>query len=145
MVRLADLVASEQRAAETSTTSRRRFQDFLAEFRAAVVLVPFDDSGGLFSIRLGGIRWITAFSDEETLSRFLLMQHLYGERGYRAVLGARLLDHVAPAVSGPCGIALDAGSENGSVLPPVSGVVPEQATVEERLRSVGNGSREARA
>lgn len=141
MVRLADLVASEDVAAEVSTTSRQRFQDFLAEFRASVVLVPFDDSGGLFSTRLGGIRWIMAFSNEETLSRFLLMQHLYGERGYRAVLGARLLDAVAPAVPGPCGIALDAGSEDGSVLPPVAGVVPEQATVEQRLRSKVNGSR----
>ncbi|MDF4254577.1 MULTISPECIES: SseB family protein [unclassified Streptomyces] len=125
--------------------SRRRFQDFLAEFRAAVVLVPFDDNGGLFSIRLGGIRWIMAFSDEGTLSGFLLMQQLHGERGYRAVLGARLLDNIAPAVPGPCGVALDAGSEEGSLLPPVSGVVPEQATVEQRLRAEGNESRGMRA
>ncbi|NSC25589.1 SseB family protein [Streptomyces albus subsp. chlorinus] len=128
-----------------STASRRRFQDFLAGFRASVVLVPFDDGGGLYSIQLGGIRWITAFSSEETLSRFLLMRHLYGERGYRAVLGARLLDAVAPAVSGPCGIALDAGSENGRVLPPVAGVVPEQAAVEQRLRAEVNGSSGVRA
>ncbi|MFI8850131.1 SseB family protein [Streptomyces sp. 891-h] len=125
--------------------SRQRFEDFLAEFRASVVLVPFDDSGGLFSTRLGGIRWIMAFSSEETLSRFLLLRNLYGERGYRAVLGARLLDAVAPAVPDPCGIALDAGSVGGAVLPPVAGVVPEQATVEQHLRSEASGTRGVRA
>ncbi|WP_405805994.1 SseB family protein [Streptomyces sp. NBC_01187] len=129
MVRLADLVVGEEQAAEEAAETASQFQEFLREFRETTVLVPVDDRGGLWSADLGGIRWIMTFSDEETLSRFLLLRHEDGEREYHRVLGSRLLDAVVPAVPGPCGVALDPGSEHGAVLPPVAGVVPDRATV----------------
>ncbi|MCZ9338143.1 SseB family protein, partial [Streptomyces sp. TRM76130] len=51
------------------------------------------------------------------------------------VRGARLLDHVVPRASrmaGPVGVALDAGSPAGMVLPPVRGIVPDAAALDAR-------------
>ncbi|GAA2637563.1 SseB family protein [Streptomyces axinellae] len=129
-VRLTELVLAEERASQEAEDAGRRFQAFLREFRATAVLVPLDDAGGLWSAELGGIRWIMAFSDEEELSRFLLTRHEGGEREYRRILGSHLLDSVVPAVPGPCGVALDAAGEHGTVLPPVAGIVPDRATAE---------------
>ena len=129
-MRLTDLVLAEERASQEAEHAGRRFQEFLREFRAAAVLVPLDDAGGLWSAELGGLRWIMAFSDEEELSRFLLTRHEGGEREYRRILGSHLLDSVVPAVPGPCGVALDAAGEHGAVLPPVAGIVPDGATAE---------------
>jgi hypothetical protein len=46
------------------------------------------------------------------------------------VYGARLLDQVVPAVDGPVGIAVDAGTPAGLVLPPVTGIVPDAVAVD---------------
>ncbi|WP_309237872.1 SseB family protein [Streptomyces albidus (ex Kaewkla and Franco 2022)] len=142
-MRLADLVAAEQQTREDVAAARKEFLDFLDEFRHTPVLVPLDDQGALWSAEFSDIRWILAFSDEKALSRFA------GSRGdldvrqpatvtdegtqgwnYRRVMGRRLLCSVIPAVGRPCGVALDAGSEAGRVLPPVTGIVPDSATVD---------------
>lgn len=110
---------------------RRRFARLLGEFRRAAVLVPFDAHGSLWTADFHGVRWIVAFSDEEALSRFA---HAQGDAGreweFRTVLGARLLDVMVPMLAGPAGVALDAGSEEGMLFPPVEGVVPEVAVVD---------------
>lgn len=107
------------------------FAVLLGEFRRAAVLVPVDPYGSLWTAEQGGVRWICAFSNEETLERFARAR---GEADraweYRAVLGARLLDVMVPALGVPAGVALDAGSEDGMLLPPVAGVVPESAAVD---------------
>jgi hypothetical protein len=46
------------------------------------------------------------------------------------VLGARLLDVAVPATGVPCGVALDVGSEDGVLFPPVVGVVPDAVAVD---------------
>jgi hypothetical protein len=70
------------------------------------------------------------------LSRFALAQGDVGrEWVFRTVLGARLLDVMLP---GPAGVALDAGSDEGMLFPPVEGVVPEAAVVD-LDRKIGNG------
>lgn len=146
-VRLADLVTAEQQAREDAAATEQEFLEFLEGFRHTAVLVPLGEHGGLWSAELGGIRWIFAFSDEESLARFALARrdmeisqpalHDVARQGedqygweYQKLLGWRLLDSVVPAVGGPCGVALDAGSADGRVLPPVAGVVPDTATVD---------------
>ncbi|WP_234334815.1 SseB family protein [Streptomyces sp. NRRL S-118] len=113
------------------TSARREFAALLGEFRRTAVLVPVDPHGGPWIAEHGGVRWICAFSNEETLARFA---HARGEAGreweYRAVLGARLLDVLVPKLGVPAGVALDAGSEDGVVFPPVEGIVPDAAVVE---------------
>ncbi|MEU3724327.1 SseB family protein [Streptomyces sp. NPDC031705] len=105
-------------------------RDRLAEFRNRAVLVPHDEQGGLWTSRLGGLDWICAFSDEEALARFAQARDEAGrEWGYRRVLGARLLDDVIPALDFPCGVALDAAGPDGTVFPPVRGIVPDAAAV----------------
>ncbi|GAA1332114.1 hypothetical protein GCM10009647_072580 [Streptomyces sanglieri] len=49
---------------------------------------------------------------------------------YQAVLGARLLDVMVPMLPGPAGVALDAGSEDGMLFPPVAGIVPDSVAVD---------------
>ncbi|MFV2118299.1 SseB family protein [Streptomyces sp. Act-28] len=79
----------------------------------------------------GGVRWICAFSHEESLARFALAR---GEADraweYRTVLGARLLDAMVPLLGVPGGVALDAGSADGALFPPIRGVVPDAVAVD---------------
>jgi hypothetical protein len=110
--------------------ARREFAALLGEFRRTAVLVPLDDQQDALAAEFGGIRWILAFSDEESLARYALGRGDGArEWEYRTVLGARLLDVAVPGAGVPCGIALDAGSDDGMLFPPVSGIVPDEAAV----------------
>ncbi|MFB6873519.1 SseB family protein [Streptomyces sp. NPDC056323] len=111
--------------------ARREFAALLGEFRRTAVLVPLDGAGDLWSAEQGGVRWICAFSDEEALARFARARGDAGrEWVYRTVLGARLLDVMVPMLPGPAGVALDAGSEDGVLFPPVAGIVPDSVAVD---------------
>ncbi|MFF2526648.1 SseB family protein [Streptomyces liangshanensis] len=111
--------------------ARREFALVLDEFRRTTVLVPLDASGSPWSADRGGVRWICAFSDEEALARFAWAQGDAGrEWVYRTVRGARLLDVMVPKLGVPAGVALDAGSDDGALFPPVEGVVPDEAVVD---------------
>ncbi|QIP86020.1 SseB family protein [Streptomyces sp. Tu 2975] len=111
--------------------ARLRFMMLLEDFRDTAVLVPLDESGSLWTADFNGVRWICAFSDEEALSRFAHAQRDAGRVWeFRTVLGARLLDVMVPMLPGPAGVALDAGSDEGMLFPPVEGVVPEAAVVD---------------
>lgn len=114
-----------------AAAARREFAVLLGEFRRTAVLVPFDEHDSMWTADLNGVRWICAFSDEESLAAFARAR---GEAGrewtYRTVLGARLLDVMVPLLPGPGGVALDAGSEGGMLFPPVAGVVPDAVAVD---------------
>ncbi|MYT49665.1 SseB family protein [Streptomyces sp. SID7815] len=111
--------------------ARREFAVLLGEFRRTAVLVPLDGAGDLWSADLNGVRWICAFSDEEALARFALARGESGrEWAYRTVLGARLLDVMVPMLPSPGGVALDAGSRDGMLFPPVAGIVPDAVAVD---------------
>ncbi|MFE5715408.1 SseB family protein [Streptomyces sp. NPDC056501] len=120
--------------------ARREFARLLGEFRRTAVLVPFDESESLWTADFNGVRWICAFSDEGALARFAVAR---GEAGrewtYRTVLGARLLDVMVPMLPGPGGVALDAGSADGALFPPVAGIVPDEVAVD--LGERGTGAR----
>ncbi|MEU6987675.1 SseB family protein [Streptomyces sp. NPDC046324] len=117
--------------ADELTAGRREFARLLGEFRRTAVLVPLDEYGSLWTADFNGVRWICAFSDEEALARFAVARGDAGrEWTYRTILGARLLDVMAPMLPGPGGIALDAGSANGMVFPPVAGIVPDEVAVD---------------
>ncbi|MFB6531965.1 MULTISPECIES: SseB family protein [unclassified Streptomyces] len=124
--------------------ARRRFARLLGEFRRTAVLVPFDDQDSLWTADFNGVRWICAFSDEEALGRFAAARGDAGrEWTYRTILGARLLDVMVPMLPGPGGVALDAGSADGMVFPPVAGIVPDEAAVdlEDTVDLGGTGTR----
>lgn len=111
--------------------ARRQFAMLLGEFRRTAVLVPYDAYGSLWTAEQNGVRWICAFSDEEALARFARAQGDAGRQWeYRTVLGARLLDVMVPILPGPAGVALDAGSEEGMLFPPVEGIVPDSVAVD---------------
>ncbi|MGW2015660.1 SseB family protein [Streptomyces sp. NPDC001927] len=115
----------------TSVAARREFARLLGEFRRTAVLVPFDEHGSLWTADFNGVRWICAFSDEEALARFAVARgEAAREWTYRTILGARLLDVMVPMLPGPGGVALDAGSADGMVFPPVAGVVPDEVAVD---------------
>ncbi|MGW3558787.1 SseB family protein [Streptomyces sp. NPDC000963] len=124
--------ASEQAGPDgTIAAARRAFARLLGEFRRTAVLVPFDERESLWTADFNGVRWICAFSDEEALARFAVAR---GEAGrawtYRTILGARLLDVMVPMLPGPGGVALDAGSADGTLFPPVAGIVPDEVAVD---------------
>ncbi|MFB7605897.1 SseB family protein [Streptomyces gardneri] len=122
---------AEAHAGDDLTVARRAFARLLGEFRRTAVLVPFDDSGSLWTADFNGVRWICAFSDEDALARFAVARGDAGrEWAYRTVLGARLLDVMVPMLPGPGGVALDAGSADGMVFPPVAGIVPDSVAVD---------------
>ncbi|MFF0065955.1 SseB family protein [Streptomyces sp. NPDC005279] len=141
-LRLTDLAASSTVSApakaaptvapeEQLKSAGRKFAVLLGEFRRTAVLVPIDPYGSLWTADRGGVRWICAFSDEEALARFARAQgDAEREWTYRTILGARLLDVMVPMVPGPAGVALDAGSDEGMLFPPVRGIVPEAVAVD---------------
>ncbi|MGW7440203.1 hypothetical protein [Streptomyces sp. NPDC054849] len=113
----------------------------VGEFRRALRLLPLTDrgQGGLMSAVSGGIRWLYACTDEEALSR---LAQARGEAGrewpYLAILGARLVDEVIPAVGGPAGVAVNVADEDGSMLfPPMAGIVPDTCAVDVELDANG--------
>jgi len=105
----------------------------VGEFRRHPVLVPLVD-GGLMSAEQGGLRWLFAFTSAETLAAFARQRDEGGAadvgRECASVYGARLLDEVIPALDFPCGVAVDAGSEGGVLLPPVRGIVRPSAALD---------------
>ncbi|MFJ6940557.1 SseB family protein [Streptomyces sp. NPDC101132] len=116
-----------------------RPQALVGELRRTTLLVPVSD-GGLMSAERGGVRWLYAFTDEVSLSRFLLQRGAdpAAEAEYVAILGARLLDAVIPSLDGPTGVAVNVADEDGSMLfPPVAGIVPDSVAVD----LVGKGAR----
>lgn len=121
----------QARLADLAASGRGDLRAVVGEFRRGEVLVPVVD-GALLSLEAGGIRWLLVFTGEAALERFA------GARGEAvpetvAVYGARLLDQVIPEaaqVGGPVGIAVDAGSEAGMVLPPVAGIVPDAVALD---------------
>lgn len=122
--------ALAQRIAE-----RRRGDDdpraLVGEMRRSVLLVPVA-GGGLWSVPSGGVRWICAFTDEAALARFAL-HHGSGDQpmDYAALLGARIVDEIVPALDGPAGLAVDIATEDGSMFfPPVAGIVPDEVAVD---------------
>ncbi|MDL5204298.1 hypothetical protein QQS16_30300 [Streptomyces sp. ALI-76-A] len=112
----------------------------VGEMRRSVLLVPSVD-GRLWSARSGGVRWICGFTDEAALARFAL-RHAPGDRpmDYAALLGARIVDEVVPALGEPAGLAVDIASEDGSMFfPPVTGVVADEVAVDRGLHEEGDG------
>jgi hypothetical protein len=117
---------------------KREFARLLGEFRRTAVLVPLgEESGseeerGLLAADFNGIRFILAFSDEQALARYARARGEFArEWTYRTVLGARLLDVAVPAMGVPCGVALDcADGTDGTVFPPVRGIVPDAVAVD---------------
>lgn len=101
----------------------------VGEFRRSMVLVPLV-GGGLMSAEQGGLRWLYAFTSEETFAEFARARGEAGEWECASVYGARLLDAVIPSLDFACGVAVDAGSEGGVLLPPVAGIVPQAAVPE---------------
>ncbi|WP_327402289.1 SseB family protein [Streptomyces sp. NBC_01288] len=107
----------------------------IGEFRRRHVLVPYGENGAALTVETHGARWLLAFSDEAALARYARAR---GESDrpwrYRAVWGAAVLDAGVPAVAEaglPCGVLIDAGDgEQGLVLPPVVGIVPEAVAVD---------------
>ncbi|MFI1204373.1 SseB family protein [Streptomyces sp. NPDC020883] len=103
----------------------------IGEFRRAVVILPIADDAFL-AADLDGIRWLYAFSDEDSVSRFATGRGSdpAAEWQYATVSGARILDVLIPGIEGPAGVALDAGSAQGMLFPPVSGIVPDRVAVD---------------
>jgi len=123
--------ASDAEPMDEAVAARRQFARLLGEFRRNSALVPFDEYGSLWTADFNGVRWICAFSDEEALARFAVARGEAGrEWAYQRVLGARLLDVMVPMLPGPGGVALDAGSADGVVFPPVAGIVPDEVAVD---------------
>ena len=115
----------------------------VGEFRRTAVLLPLAE-GEPMSAVYGGIRWIYAFTDEDSLSRFVLARGAgpREEWEYLAVLGARLLDAVIPELGVPAGVAVDVANEDGSMLfPPVRGIVPDAVAVDAVAVDVEAGER----
>jgi hypothetical protein len=120
---------------------RRLFLAQLGEFRRSRVLVPLGTLPGPngeeapLTVDMGGVRWIIAFTGEAALARYAVARREGGrEWRYWGVWGAALLDAAVPTVaeSGmPCGVLVNAADgEQGWVLPPVAGVVPEEVAAD---------------
>lgn len=114
--------------AQLAATELGDLRAVVGEFRRAEVLVPVVD-GSLLSAEASGVRWLFAFTDDAALNRFAEARGEVVEERV-PVYGACLLDQVIPRAGGPMGVAVDAGSPAGMVLPPVAGVVPHAVALD---------------
>ncbi|MET9668880.1 hypothetical protein ABZY19_26480 [Streptomyces sp. NPDC006475] len=112
----------------------------VGELRRALILVPYD-GGGLWTASFGGVRWICGFTDEQALARFAQARDAGDGREtgrsweFAELRGARLLDEIVPSVSEPAGLAVNIADPDGAMLfPPVTGIVPDAAAVDESGR-----------
>ncbi|WP_405555641.1 SseB family protein [Streptomyces canus] len=139
----------------------------LAAFRAAALYVPFDQSAedavevngaqgdAMCSGEADGVRWLYAFTSTTELERFARARAeagtdpgwASGRIRYWTVLGSRLLDVAVPAAVAesrtPAGVAVDVGGVRPLLLPPLSGVVPDQVAVDLVDRTSGTRPRSA--
>ncbi|WP_329441150.1 SseB family protein [Streptomyces canus] len=139
----------------------------LAAFRAAALYVPFAEDAddvveadgaqgdAMCSGEADGVRWLYAFTSTAELERFARARAEAGTdpgwaRGrirYWTVLGSRLLDIAVPAAVAesrtPAGVAVDVGGIRPLLLPPLSGVVPDQVAVDLIDRTPGARPRSA--
>ncbi|MGV9417628.1 hypothetical protein ACWDO6_08815 [Streptomyces sp. NPDC003674] len=103
----------------------------VGEMRRSVLLVPVA-GGGLWSVRAGGVRWVCGVTDETALARFA-RHHAPGGQpvDHAALLGARIVDEIVPALGEPAGLAVDIATEDGAMFfPPVAGIVPDAVAVD---------------
>lgn len=124
MAALAERIA-EQRAGTGDPRA------LVGEMRRTTLLVPIVN-GGLWTARSGGVRWVCGFTDEKALADFAVRQGR-GEQAwdYAALLGARIVDEIIPAMGEPAGLAVDIAGDSGAmVFPPVTGIVPDAAAVD---------------
>lgn len=119
---------------EDAAATLEQVRELIGEFRRALVLVPIRD-GGILTGDQGGLRWVYAFTDTDTLAAFAEARGEGGEWEFRRVYGARLLDQTVGEIGVPCGIAVDVGSEGAFLLPPAQGIVPDEAAVTEGAAS----------
>ena len=101
------------------------------QFRQALVLVLLNGEA-VWSADAGGVRWLYAFTGEESLRRFLAARGIGAGTDVpyiMRVFGSRLLDVAVPAVGVPAGIAVDVAGPWPGLLPPVAGIVPSVAVV----------------
>ena len=122
---------------EDVDAAREHVLAMLGEFRRSLVLVPIRD-GGVFAGDQGGLRWIYAFTDTDTLTAFAQGRGEGGEWEFRRVYGARLLDETLAEVGFPCGVAVDVGSVGAFLLPPAEGIVPDEVAVAEESEGVSS-------
>ncbi|WP_458245968.1 SseB family protein [Streptomyces sp. MAI_2237] len=99
-------------------------------FRRALVLVPLDGEA-VWSTDFGGVRWLYAFTGEDSMGRFLAARGSGPdtEVPYMKVYGSRLLGVAVPAAGVPAGIAVDVAGPWPGLLPPAAGIVPPVAAV----------------
>ncbi|GAA4880979.1 hypothetical protein [Kitasatospora terrestris] len=103
----------------------------VAELRAALLYLPHDGRGQVWSGDQGGIRWIYAFSGEEEMAAFAEQRGFQeAELPYLTVRGSRLLEVGTAAAGVPAGVALDAAGRTPMLFPPVRGIVPDEAAVD---------------
>ncbi|MFJ9099822.1 SseB family protein [Streptomyces sp. NPDC102405] len=136
----------------------------LAAFRAAALYVPFAEEAedaehaegeAMCSGEADGVRWLYAFTSTAELERFARARAeagtdpgwASGRIRYWTVLGSRLLDIAVPGAVAesrtPAGVAVDVGGIRPLLLPPLSGVVPDQVAVDLIDRTPGARPRSA--
>lgn len=112
----------------------------VGEFRRSLLLVPIRH-GGVLTGDEGGLRWIYAFTGTDTLTAFAQSRGEGGEWEYRQVYGARLLDETLAEIGVPCGVAVDVGTHEAFLLPPVKGIVPDEVALPDEAATGGtNGA-----
>ncbi|MDI3385556.1 SseB family protein [Streptomyces sp. B-S-A8] len=115
--------ALARRMTELTQSGEGDVRALVGEFRRSEVLVPVVEDS-LLTVAADEVRWLFAFTGMETLDRFAEQRPETVDE-WVTVFGARLLDQVIPGIGGPVGVAVDAGSPSGFVLPPVRGIVPD--------------------
>jgi hypothetical protein len=93
--------------------------------RAATLVVPLDVEGNVFTWRLGGLPWMTAFTDVTRCARFAdAAGRDQGEIEFLELYGHAVIEGLLEAAPTPTGLVIDAASSDVMAFPPVSDFTP---------------------
>ncbi|MFD4179712.1 SseB family protein [Rhodococcus sp. NPDC058514] len=86
--------------------------------RSSVLLMPVTGDDRLLTSSFGGLDWICAFTSEDEYARYLAARGDSEHRGFRALLGGRIVDDLIPGLANPTGIAVDIAGPSPMAFPP---------------------------
>ncbi|TDD51968.1 SseB family protein [Saccharopolyspora elongata] len=106
-----------------------------AALRGTALYVAVSDEDGRFALptgRDGELSWLGVFTSPGRMAEF----YRAAGRGadnvrYGELTGAELIDQCLPALPRSTGLVLDPGSEHGTALAPIRGLVPDEIALTE--------------
>ena len=119
-------------AARDGSLAMRDVVDVLRETEVLVGLAGAVEAPELSFVDFKGSAWVSVFSSPQAMASFFRSAGRGEEKlRFGGLRGSELLDEVWPQLPRGTGLVLDPGSPHVLALPPIAGLAPDSAALEE--------------